>query len=115
MRKIVSLLFVLSLIFMSVASAEEIQTAGDYAVSVGTKFGRGLENIVTSPAEIPCTIGSDMKQGDRIVHFFTGAGKGTVFFLRRAFVGVTEVITFPIPMERTIPRVCSDKPLDPVA
>jgi hypothetical protein len=40
---------------------------------------------------------------------FTGFGKGTVFMLRRILVGVTEVGTFVIPMERTIPRVCSEK------
>ena len=74
---------------------------------IGTKFGRGLENVVTSLAEIPCTVHSDIKdQGGS--GFFTGFGKGTLFMLRRMLVGVTEVGTFFIPMERTIPRVCHE-------
>ena len=105
-------LFFLGLIFSSISFAEEIETAGDYFASIGTKFGRGLENVVTSPAEIPCTMAKDMGQGDNVAHFFTGFGKGTAFFLRRVLVGVTEVGTFFIPMERTIPTVCSDKPLE---
>ena len=38
--------------------------------------------------------------------FFPGFGKGTLFMLRRMLVGVTEVGTFFIPMEGTLPRVC---------
>ena len=82
-------------------------TAGDYMYGIGTKFGRGLENVVTSLAEIPCTIHSDMKdQGG--AGFFPGFGMGTLYMLRRMLVGVTEVGTFFIPMERTIPRVCQE-------
>lgn len=87
--------------------AEEA-TAGDYFYGIGTKFGRGLENVVTSLAEIPCTIPVDMKDKGG-VGFFSGFGKGTVFMLRRMLVGVTEVGTFFIPMERTLPRVCQEK------
>lgn len=94
-----------SLCFPAFAAGEG--TSGDYAKDIGTKFGRGLVNVVTSPAEIPCTIADDLS-----VHpdygFFTGLGKGTVFMLRRILVGVTEVGTFMIPMERTIPPVCHE-------
>ena len=80
-------------------------TAGDYFKQIGTKFGRGVVNVVTSPADIGCTIGSEM--ADRPAYgFFTGLGKGTLFMLRRILVGATEVGTFVIPMERTIPPVC---------
>ena len=89
-----------------VYSAEE--TAGDYMAAMGTKIGRGLENVVTSPAEIPCTMADDMHES-AAAGFFTGFGKGTLFMLRRILVGVTEIGTFVIPMERTIPRVCSEK------
>ena len=91
---------------MTFVSAEEA-TVGDYMYGVGTKFGRGLENIVTSLAEIPCTIHADIKdQGGS--GFFPGFGMGTVFMLRRMLIGVTEVGTFFIPMERTIRRVCHE-------
>ena len=83
-------------------------TSGDYMKDIGTKFGRGLLNVVTSPADIPCTMADEM--ADRpSAGFFTGLGKGTVYMLRRILVGVTEVGTFVIPMERTIPPVCHEE------
>jgi len=102
------LLILLAVLFLCsprVLAAEE--TAGDYMAGIGTKFGRGLENVVTSPAEIPCTMADDMRES-AVAGFFTGFGKGTVFMLRRILVGVTEIGTFVIPMERTIPRVCTE-------
>ncbi len=110
MKKCPSIVFIILMMVSGLSFAEtpEVETAGDYAVAMGTKIGRGLENVVTSPAEIPCTMSSDMRRGNPLASFFTGFGKGTVFFLRRALIGVTEVGTFMIPMERTIPRVCSE-------
>jgi putative exosortase-associated protein (TIGR04073 family) len=103
--KIPILLFALMVLWAPFVSAEE--TAGDYMYGIGTKFGRGLENIVTSLAEIPCTVHTDMKdQGGS--GFFQGLGMGTVYMLRRMFIGVCEVGSFFIPMERTIPRVCHE-------
>jgi putative exosortase-associated protein (TIGR04073 family) len=87
--------------------AEEA-TVGDYFYGIGTKFARGLENTVTSLAEIPCTMSADIKDKGA-VGSMTGFGKGTLFMLRRMLVGVTEVGTFFIPMERTIPRVCTEE------
>ena len=87
--------------------AAEEATVGDYMVGIGTKLGRGMENVVTSFAEIPCTIRVDMKdQGGS--GFFPGLGMGTVFMLRRMLIGVSEMGSFFIPMERTIPRVCHE-------
>jgi putative exosortase-associated protein (TIGR04073 family) len=106
MRFLKVCVLLVSVVFLGpLAFAEE--TAGDYMYGIGTKFGRGLENVVTSLAEIPCTVHSDIKdQGGSGV--FTGFGKGALFMLRRMLVGVTEVGTFFIPMERTIPRVCHE-------
>ena len=103
--RILLLMTVGMLLLVPFVSAEE--TVGDYMYGIGTKFGRGLENIVTSFAEIPCTIHTDMKdQGGS--GFFPGLGMGTVYMLRRMFIGVCEVGSFFIPMERTIPRVCHE-------
>jgi putative exosortase-associated protein (TIGR04073 family) len=103
--KISILLFMLTMLLAPFASAEE--TVGDYMYGIGTKLGRGLENVVTSFAEIPCTVRVDMKdQGGS--GFFPGLGMGTVYMLRRMFIGVCEVGSFFIPMERTIPRVCHE-------
>ncbi|HRK62153.1 MAG TPA: exosortase system-associated protein, TIGR04073 family [Candidatus Omnitrophota bacterium] len=98
----------LILSFLMMLSA--FASAGEYVEDIATKFGRGVENFVTSPAEIPCTVESEMHKGDRIIRFFSGLGKGTVYFLRRAIVGTTEVVTFMIPMERTMPQVCKEEP-----
>ena len=104
--KISILLIALTVLPVPFVSAEEA-TVGDYMVGIGTKFGRGLENVVTSLAEIPCTVHTDIKdQGAS--GFFPGLGMGTVYMLRRMFVGACEVGSFFIPMERTIPRVCHE-------
>ncbi|MBI3307154.1 MAG: exosortase system-associated protein, TIGR04073 family [Candidatus Omnitrophica bacterium] len=106
-RKIISTLITLTFVFSffpAVVLAGE-GTFGDYMGEIGTKVGRGLVNIITSPAEIPCTMGDEMSvRGGS--GFFTGFGKGIAFMLRRILVGVTEIGTFMIPMERTIPPVC---------
>ena len=103
--KISILLIVLTILPASFVSAEE--TFSDYMYGIGTKFGRGLENVVTSFAEIPCTIHTDMKDRGGS-GFFPGLGMGSVYMLRRMFIGVCEVGSFFIPMERTIPRVCHE-------
>jgi putative exosortase-associated protein (TIGR04073 family) len=106
MRLKISILLIMLVMFSTQCfSAEE--TVGDYMYGIGTKFGRGLENVVTSVAEIPCTIHADMKdQGGS--GFFPGLGMGTVYMLRRMLIGICEVGSFFIPMERTIPRVCQE-------
>ncbi|MBI3313109.1 MAG: exosortase system-associated protein, TIGR04073 family [Candidatus Omnitrophica bacterium] len=83
-------------------------TTGDYMGQIGTKFGRGLVNVITSPAEIPCRMGDDMEVKGA-AGFFTGFGKGIYYMLRRILNGVTEIGTFMIPGERDIPPVCQDK------
>lgn len=106
-KKIFTGLFVVILIsaFAGIAAAEG-ETAGDSAAGMGVKFGRGLWNVVSSPAEIPCTMRDDIKR-DGGMGTVTGFGKGIAFFVRRAVVGVCEVGTFMIPMEATLPPVCA--------
>ena len=99
----------LLLLVMAVGSLQAgEETAGDLAASSGQKFVRGLGNILSSPAEIPCTMADDIHQrgASGIV---TGFGKGLVFMLHRILNGVTEVGTFMIPAEPTMPTVCTRK------
>lgn len=98
-------LMIFSAIMVPGAKAEG--TAGDYFYEIGTKIGRGFENILTSPADIPCTMKTEI-QSQGGMGGVTGFGKGTLFMLRRMLVGVCEVVTFVIPMERTIPPVCQE-------
>lgn len=108
-KKITSAFFIASLLLTSAypVSAGE-GTSGDYMAEIGTKFGRGLFNVISSPAEIPCTMTSDIKSEGAAAGTFTGLGKGLAFMVRRILVGVTEVGTFMIPMEATIPTVCTE-------
>jgi len=94
-------------LFASASFAFADGTAGDYMYDAGAQFGRGLENVVTSFAEIPCTVHADMKDRGGS-GFFPGLGMGTVYMFRRLLVGVTEVGTFFIPDQRTLPRVCQE-------
>jgi len=81
----------------------------DYSVEVSQKFGRGALNVISSPLEIPCTMGSEVSERGA-AGIATGLFKGLALFLRRALVGVTEIGTFVIPMEATLPPVCAKKP-----
>ena len=81
-------------------------TAGDYFSGMGIQLGRGVWNIVSSPAEIPCTMRDDMK-ADGGIGAATGFGKGLVYFVRRVVVGASEILTFIMPSEATMPMVCT--------
>ncbi|HTL47474.1 MAG TPA: hypothetical protein VL688_05365 [Verrucomicrobiae bacterium] len=100
-RKVQALSLILFLTFIPVALADG--TVGDYFYLMGHQLVRGVVNVVTSPADIPCTAIAESKQGGSA---FTGTGKGFVFMLRRILVGVTELGTFILPRDRTIPPVC---------
>lgn len=95
-------------------SASGEGTAGDYLYGMGAQLGRGLANVVTSPAEIPCTMTQDTKEMGAS-GLATGFGKGTFFMLRRILIGVSEIGTFILPADRTIPPVCQAKPAATVA
>ena len=104
-KKMIFVFFVLVLFnFSGIGYAGE-ETTGDYMREIGTKFGRGLWNVVSSPAEIPCTMNSEISERSA-TGVATGLGKGLAFMLRRILVGVTEVGTFMMPAEATIPSVC---------
>jgi putative exosortase-associated protein (TIGR04073 family) len=97
-------MFIAALCFSPMSYAGE-GTAGDYVTGMGKNIGRGLWNVVSSPAEIPCTIGSELSVRPA-AGFFTGLGLGLVYMLRRIVVGVSEIGTFVMPSEATLPPVC---------
>lgn len=100
--------FLIGFLFLSPLVLAGEETTGDYFKSIGSKFVRGLGNMITSPVEIPCTMGDEIAARPS-AGFFTGLGKGAVFFLRRLLVGTTEVLTFVIPMEPDLPPVCHEE------
>lgn len=80
----------------------------DYVVGISEKFGRGILNVLSSPLELPCTIGSDVSERGA-AGFVTGLFRGLAFVARRALVGATEAGTFMIPMEATLSPVCAKR------
>lgn len=110
--------FTIALVALSVLApagfAYEEGTSGDYFKGLGKQLGRGVWNVVSSPAEIPCTMTSEIKvKGGSGT--FSGLGKGLLFFGRRLVVGVSEILTFVMPSEATLPMVCSGDPPPQVA
>lgn len=83
--------------------------SADYAVEITEKFGRGVGNVLSSPIEIPCGFRDEMEERGA-AGIVSGLFRGLTLFFRRVLVGVTEIGTFIIPMEATIPRVCAEKP-----
>lgn len=63
-----------------------------------TKLGRGMANIVISPAEVYTQSLLLTKDNEASVAVFGGIGKGVAMFVVREFVGVYDVLTFPFPV-----------------
>lgn len=76
-----------------------------YPVETISKFGRGLENILASPIELPVNMFKQArdaeKRGDNDtgveVGYFTGFFVGVGFVLARIGVGVADIVSFPVP------------------
>ena len=85
----------------SVATAEERA----YPVKIIWKFGRGLENILKSPVEIPVNMYKEAHRaevrgenaGGQAIGYFTGTITGIGYTLARIGVGIFDVVTFPVP------------------
>ena len=99
----------LLVILISGAPSVFAEGSVDYSVEISEKLGRGLKNVLSSPLEIPCTIRDDVKARGA-AGSITGLFQGIVLMARRILVGVTEVGTFVIPMEATIPPACAQRP-----
>ncbi|MEA3489684.1 MAG: exosortase system-associated protein, TIGR04073 family [Candidatus Omnitrophota bacterium] len=69
-----------------------------YANGPIKKLGRGVANVVTCPFELPKGMG-DAKEDKGIFAGLTwGIFEGTVNVVKRAVVGVYEIVTFPLPV-----------------
>ena len=107
-RRLRRLLAMTTMLFCFAVPLIHAQTGADYGIEITRKLGRGLGNVLSSPLELPCGIRDEVSewgwQGA-----FTGPFKALALFGRRLLVGVTEVGTFIIPMEGTLPPVCQKK------
>lgn len=63
-----------------------------------TKFGRGMANILISPAELYAQPWLLMKDQPIPIAICGGLMKGIAMLVAREAVGIYEVLTFPIPV-----------------
>ena len=76
-----------------------------YVEATISKLGRGIENIVSSPVEIPVNMYkqarkaelSDGNDSSISVGYFTGLIVGIGFTVARIGVGVAEIVSFVVP------------------
>ena len=71
-----------------------------YAKGPFVKLGRGLTNVVLSPAELmyqPLKLNADV-DNNRYVSWLGGIPKGLFFFPIRLLAGVYDIVTFLIPV-----------------
>ncbi len=78
-----------------------------YAYDPIRKFGRGISNAAFGALEIPITVYDVNFDEGGIAAVTYGTFKGIARFIAREFVGVTEIVTFPMPLPG-----CPDDPRD---
>jgi len=65
---------------------------------VAKKLGRGFSNAALGALEIPLKIYDVNEEEGGIAAYTFGTFKGIGYFIARECVGVTEIITFPMPL-----------------
>ena len=73
---------------------------GNVHAGAFVKFGRGLTNLVTSPAELVYEPFDLAKTNNIWIAWIGGIPKGLLFFPIRAVVGIYDTVTFPIPFPK---------------
>ncbi|MDD5225955.1 MAG: exosortase system-associated protein, TIGR04073 family [Candidatus Omnitrophica bacterium] len=83
----------LPLIAAEVAPEAEIQGEG----TPQRKLQRGFLNVALSPIEISNELSKEVKNDTLPPSWFAGLGRGSIYAVGRALVGIYEMVTFPIP------------------
>ena len=81
------------LIAASSSQAAEIENAGTPL----RKLQRGFLNIALSPIDISNELSKEVRNDTFPPSWVAGLGRGMVYTVGRALVGVYEIVTFPIP------------------
>lgn len=96
-RSLISVLFTgLFFVFATTSHAEE---QSSYGADIGIKALNGFTNIVTSWLEIPKNIINTTNESNIFWGLSGGTAKGIINMAGRVGVGVTDLITFPLPTE----------------
>lgn len=98
-RPFMSIFFFCLLLISSSAMAEHEES---YGAKVGNKALRGFANLTTSTLEIPKNIINTTNQSNVAYGFIGGTAKGILNTVGRMMVGLTDLITAPLPTKRFI-------------
>lgn len=72
------------------------------------KLGRGMANVLTCPLEFPKALGEAHDEDGLFASFTWGVLAGTFNIVKRAAVGVYEIVTFPVPLPADYKPVLDD-------
>ena len=100
MRIFVSLVLIMVLVF----SVAEVALAGTPL----EKLGRGVANVITCPIELVAGIVDTGNESGPMAGCTIGVLKGTFNIVRRAVVGVYEVVSFPVPVPEDYAPIITD-------
>ena len=100
MKKGISVLIIAGLVFLSALPA--------YAGNPAEKLGRGLANMGTSPLEVPKTMGKVQEEKGIVAGWTMGLIQGLVNTVKRAGVGIYEVVTFAITFPKDYGPILED-------
>ena len=96
--KLLSLLLIVIFLLPLAASAEvEDAPTGQNALR---KLARGIANVLFGVVEVPnqiTKVSSNQGGGAGVTY---GVGKGVVRWVEREFVGVYDIVTFPVPVPK---------------
>lgn len=98
-RPFMSIFFFCLLLTSSGAMADDQESYGD---KVGDKALRGFVNLTTSTLEIPKNIINTTNQSNIAYGFVGGTAKGILNTVGRMMVGLTDLITAPLPTKRFV-------------
>lgn len=94
MKKILSIFTILVMVFSVSVFAEETAQTGKAA----SKLARGLTNLATCWGEYFMQLPeAEEKSPDYLTGLFYDIFRGTAFTIRRAVVGIYDIISFPFP------------------
>ena len=101
MKKIISLVVVLSMLLVPAAFAASSWTEGKtYGEKVAGKLGYGLTNTVLGWTKLFTTPNDYSSEGKNV---WQGVGQGMVDTVVTTVLGAAQLVTFPIPADIEIP------------
>ena len=93
------LIVVLAVSTMPAVSAQETgESKAQWILLPVMKLGRGIANVAFSPLELPMKWNEVGNEMGGIAGITWGTLKGVCFVIARIGVGVTDIVTFPVPL-----------------